>query len=340
MTTKEEQVIRVLISGAAGQVAYSLAGLVASGMALGLRQPMILHLFDLPVETGKMEGLRMELIDSALPLLRDVIATSDPVVAFQDISVAFLMGGKPRRPGMKRYELISNNWKIFKDQGLCLEAFARKDCKVIVLAEPSHTMCYICAEHAPSIPRENFTTNARLDYNRAIGYIANHLKISTANIRNIIIWGNHSDSVHPDCSITSVVINNKSYRISEYLGDEMVSFKTQLAEAVIKRGAEIMGARGMSSGWSAAKALCDQMRDWLTGTPQGVMVPMTVSSDGSYGTPKEIFFTFPVEIQRGKWSIVRGIKIDDMSRSKIDFSGKELLQEKMAAVAEIGEGYS
>ncbi|XP_069962658.1 uncharacterized protein [Bactrocera oleae] len=339
MTSKEEQVIRVLISGAAGQVAYSLAGLVAHGMAFGLKQPMILHLFDLPVETGKMEGLRMELIDSALPLLRDVIATSDPVVAFQDISVAFLMGGKRRQPGMKRYELISNNCRVFKDQGLCLEAFARKDCKVVVLAEPCNTMCYICAEYAPSIPRENFTTNARLDYNRAAGYIANSLKISAANIKNIIIWGNHSDSMYPDCSITSVVVNNKSHRLAEYMGDEMPVFKSQLAEAVIKRGAEIIAARGMSSGWSAAKALCDQMRDWITGTPQGVMVPMTVASDGSYGTPKEIFFTFPVEIQRGKWNIVRGIKIDEISRSKIDFSGKELLQEKMAAVAEMGEGY-
>lgn len=281
----------------------------------------------------------MELIDSALPLLRDVIATSDPVVAFQDVSAAFLMGGKRRQPGMKRFELISNNSRILKDQGLCLDAFARKDCKVVVLVEPCNTMCYICAEHAPSIPRENFTANARLDYNRAVGYIGYNLKIPATNIKNMIIWGNHSDSMHPDCSITSVIINNKSYRLSEYLGDEMASFRAQLSEAVIRRGADIIAARGVSSGWSAAKALCDQMRDWLTGTPQGVMVPMTVASDGSYGTPKEIFFTFPVEIQRGKWNIVKGIKIDEISRSKLDFSGKELLQEKMAVVAEIGDGY-
>ncbi|XP_004536571.1 malate dehydrogenase, cytoplasmic-like [Ceratitis capitata] len=337
--SKEEQIIRVLITGAAGQVAYSLAGLIACGMAFGPKQPLILNLLDLPEKTGAMEGLRMELIDSACPLLRDVIATSDPVVAFQDISYAFLLGGERRRQmDMKRYDLIASNSRIFKDQGLCLDALARKDCKVVVLTEPSNTMCYVCAEYAPSIPRENFTANARLDYNRAVGQIASKLKVSAANIRNMIIWGNHSDSMHPDCSVASVVINNKSQRVSEILGEEMIYFRTQLSESIVKRGNEIITARGLSSGWSAAKAVCDQMRDWITGTPQGIMVPMTVVSDGSYGTPKEIFFTFPVEIQRGRWSIVRGIKMDEVSRSKIDFSGKELMQEKMAAVAEIGEG--
>ncbi|CAD6997365.1 unnamed protein product [Ceratitis capitata] len=320
--SKEEQIIRVLITGAAGQVAYSLAGLIACGMAFGPKQPLILNLLDLPEKTGAMEGLRMELIDSACPLLRDVIATSDPVVAFQDTR-------RRRQMDMKRYDLIASNARIFKDQGLCLDAFARKDCKVVVLTEPSNTMCYVC---------RNFTANARLDYNRAVGQIASKLKVSAANIRNMIIWGNHSDSMHPDCSVASVVINNKSQRVSEILGEEMIYFRTQLSESIVKRGNEIITARGLSSGWSAAKAVCDQMRDWITGTPQGIMVPMTVVSDGSYGTPKEIFFTFPVEIQRGRRSIVRGIKMDEVSRSKIDFSGKELMQEKMAAVAEIGEG--
>ncbi|XP_053958449.1 uncharacterized protein LOC128863351 [Anastrepha ludens] len=335
--SKEEPVIRVLITGAASPRAYALAGLVANGMALGSKQPMIFHLFDVPNETGKMEGLMMELIDSAFPLLREVITTCDPVVAFQDISVAFLLDAKTRPYDMTQRDLIVFNAKTFKDHGLCLENFARKDCKVIVLAYPGNTMCYICAEHAPSIPRENFTANTRLNHNRTIGHLAYKYKMPPVNFRNVIVWGNQSQSMYTDCSIASVVVGNKSNRIFEYMPDEIAYLKTQLAEQIANRGTDIIAARKLPSELSSAKAACDQLRDWIVGTPHGTIVSMTVSSDGSYGTPKELFFSLPVEIIRGKWSIVRGIKLDELARNKIDTNAKELLQEKMQAITELGD---
>lgn len=324
--------IRVVVTGAAGQIAYSLLYMIAKGDVFGPNQRLILHLLDIPPMMGVLEGVVMELADCALPLLAGVVPTTDPAVAFKDVASAFLVGAMPRKQGMERKDLLSANVKIFKVQGEALNNYARKDVKVLVVGNPANTNALVCSHYAPSIPKENFTAMTRLDQNRAQAQIAARLGVGIAHVKNVIIWGNHSSTQYPDAKNATVELDGSKKNVveavanNEYLNGEFV-------ETVQKRGASVIAARKMSSAMSAAKAASDHMRDWFAGTKDGEYVSMGVVSDGSYGTPKDIVFSFPVHIQNGQWKIVQGLSVDDFARGKLDATAKELLEEKEEAMS-------
>lgn len=324
--------IRVVVTGAAGQIAYSLLYMIAKGDVFGPNQRLILHLLDIPPMMGVLEGVVMELADCALPLLAGVVPTTDPAVAFKDVASAFLVGAMPRKQGMERKDLLSANVKIFKVQGEALNNYARKDVKVLVVGNPANTNALVCSHYAPSIPKENFTAMTRLDQNRAQAQIAARLGVGIAQVKNVIIWGNHSSTQYPDAKNATVELDGSKKNVveavanNEYLNGEFV-------ETVQKRGASVIAARKMSSAMSAAKAASDHMRDWFAGTKDGEYVSMGVVSDGSYGTPKDIVFSFPVHIQNGQWKIVQGLSVDDFARGKLDATANELLEEKEEAMS-------
>lgn len=324
--------IRVVVTGAAGQIAYSLLYMIAKGDVFGQNQKLILHLLDIPPMMGVLDGVVMELADCALPLLAGVVPTADPAVAFKDVAAAFLVGSMPRKQGMERKDLLSANVKIFKVQGEALNIHARKDVKVLVVGNPANTNALVCSHYAPSIPRENFTAMTRLDQNRAQAQIAARLGVGISQVKNVIIWGNHSSTQYPDAKNAQVVLDGAQKKVvdavanNDYLNGEFV-------ETVQKRGAAVINARKMSSAMSAAKAASDHMRDWFNGTKDGEFVSMGVISDGSYGTPKDIVFSFPVQIQNGQWKIVQGLGVDEFAKGKLDVTAKELLEEKEEAMA-------
>lgn len=321
-----------MVTGAAGQIAYSILYMIAKGDVFGQDQPLILHLLDIPPMMGVLDGVVMELADCALPLLRQVIPTADPAVAFKDVSAAFMVGSMPRKEGMERKDLLSANVKIFKVQGEALDKHAKKDVKVLVVGNPANTNALICSHYAPSIPRENFTAMTRLDQNRARAQIAAKLDVPVQQVKNVIIWGNHSATQFPDAKHARAqvgivdksvydAINNVSYLQGEFV------------ELIQKRGAAVIAARKMSSAMSAAKAASDHMRDWWSGSADGEFVSMGVMSDGSYGVPKDIVFSFPVQIKNKQWAIVQGLDIDAFARGKLEVTAKELLEEKDEAMA-------
>lgn len=325
--------IRVVVTGAAGQIAYSLLYMIARGEVFGVDQPLILHLLDIPHMAGVLDGVVMELADCALPLLRQVIPTVDLSVAFKDVSAAFLVGAMPRREGMERKDLLSANVKIFKAQGQALDKHANKDCKVLVVGNPANTNAFICAHYAPSIPRANFSAMTRLDQNRAMSMIATQAEVSISDVRNVIIWGNHSSTQFPDASHALVQIDGKSVNVADavknpdFLGREFI-------ETVQGRGAAVIAARKMSSAMSAAKAACDHMHDWWHGTSTSRYVSMAVSSDGSYGIAKDLIYSFPVFINNAReWSIVPNLKIKDCAQSMMQATEKELISERDEALA-------
>ncbi|XP_055848897.1 malate dehydrogenase, cytoplasmic [Episyrphus balteatus] len=324
--------IRVVVTGAAGQIAYSLLYMVARGEVFGRDQPLILHLLDIPPMAGVLEGVVMELADCALPLVREVVPTTDPAVAFKDVSAAFLVGSMPRKEGMERKDLLSANVKIFKVQGQALDKFARKDIKVLVVGNPANTNALVCSHYAPSIPKENFSAMTRLDQNRGTAQIAAKLSLPISAVSNVIIWGNHSATQFPDARSAKAIINGTEKAVWDAIGD--TSFlEGPFVEIVQKRGAAVIAARKMSSAMSAAKAACDHMHDWWNGTKPGQFVSMGVISDGSYGAPKDVVFSFPVEIKNKQWSIVQGLTLDDFAKSKLAITSKELLEEKTEAMA-------
>uniref|UniRef100_A0A1A9W5C1 Malate dehydrogenase n=1 Tax=Glossina brevipalpis TaxID=37001 RepID=A0A1A9W5C1_9MUSC len=324
--------IRVVVTGAAGQIAYSLLYMIARGEVFGKDQPLILHLLDIPPMVDVLEGVIMELTDCALPLLREVIPTTDPAVAFKDVAAAFLVGAMPRREGMERKDLLSANVKIFKIQGQALDKYAKKDVKVLVVGNPANTNAAVCAHYATTIPRENFTAMTRLDQNRAQAQIACKVGVPVADVKNVIIWGNHSSTQFPDASHAVVKIGNAEKPAIEVISDADF-LKSSFVEIVQKRGATVIAARKMSSAMSAAKAACDHMHDWWFGTPAGKFVSMGVMSDGSYDTPKDVVYSFPVEIKNKQWKIVQGLPINDFAKSKMALTNKELLEEKNEAMA-------
>ncbi|XP_064546848.1 malate dehydrogenase, cytoplasmic [Drosophila montana] len=324
--------IRVVVTGAAGQIAYSLLYMIARGEVFGKDQPLILHLLDIPPMVGVLEGVVMELADCALPLLRKVVPTTDPLEGFKDVSAAFLVGAMPRKEGMERKDLLSANVKIFKVQGEALDKVAKKDVKVLVVGNPANTNALVCANYAPSIPRENFSAMTRLDQNRAASQIANKLGVPITNVSNIIIWGNHSSTQYPDASQGKILINNEWKSIVDALGDNAY-LEGQFIETVQKRGAAVIAARKMSSAMSAAKAACDHMHDWWNGTAPGKFVSMGVFSDGSYNSPKDVVFSFPVEIKNKQWKIVENLSVSSFARTKLDLTGKELQEEKNEALS-------
>jgi len=319
--------ITVVITGAAGQIGYSLIYMVSSGYVFGADQPLVLHLLDIAPMMGVLDGVVMEIDDCALPLVTKVVATADPNVAFKEADAAFMVGAMPRKQGMERKDLLAANVKIFKVQGEALDNFAKKGVKVLVVGNPANTNAIIMQYYAPSIPKENFSAMTRLDQNRARAQIAAKAGVGVDKVEKCIIWGNHSSTQFPDAF--HAVVDGKP--LLEVIKDE-TWLKETFIPTVQKRGAAVIAARKLSSAMSAAKAASDHMKDWFQGTADN-WVSMGVVSDGSYGTPKDVMFSFPCTCKDGNWSIVQGLTISDFAREKLDVTGKELSEEKEEALS-------
>jgi len=317
--------LRVVITGAAGQIAYSLIYQVASGYVFGQDQPLILHLLDIAPMMGVLNGVVMEIQDCAMPLVRDTVATDDPNVAFKDIDAAFLVGAMPRKEGMERKDLLAANVKIFKVQGEALDKFAKKSVKVLVVGNPANTNALICSHYAPSIPKENFSAMTRLDQNRAAAQLSTKLGQPISAIKKVTIWGNHSSTQFPDAAQASC--NGEQVKLDQ------AWLETEFVPTVQKRGAAVIAARKLSSAMSAAKAASDHMKSWFSSTPADDWVSMGVFSDGSYNTPEGVMFSFPITIKDGKWSIVQGLEMSDFAKEKLELTGKELCEERVEAMA-------
>ena len=315
-----------------GQIGYAICPSIARGAALGPDQPVILHLLDIAPAATALEGVRMELIDAAFPLLSGVVATTDPEVAFKDIDVAILVGGFPRKAGMERKDVMAKNVAIYKAQASALERLASRDVRVVVVANPANTNALILKENAPSIPAENITALTRLDHNRALGQLSERTDTHITLVRNTIIWGNHSSTQYPD--VNHATIDGKPAR--EVVNDDAY-LDNEFVEVVQQRGAAIIKARGLSSALSAGSSACDHIRDWVLGTPEGTWVSMGVFSDGSYGAPKDVMYSFPVYCKDGKWEIVQDLPIDERSAEKMRLTGEELVEEKELAMECLSE---
>jgi len=319
--------LKVVVTGAAGQIGYSILYMIASGAVFGNRK-VILHLLDITPCMGTVGGVVMELQDLALPTLAGVVPTDDPAVAFNDVDAAFLIGAFPRKEGMERKDLLAANIKIFKAQGAALDQHAKKSVKVLVVGNPANTNALICSKYAPSIPKENFSAMTRLDQNRAKSQIAVKLGVGCAEVKNVIIWGNHSSTQFPDAKHATV----GGKPVPEVLGDANW-LQGDFVSTVQKRGAAVIAARKLSSAMSAANAACDHMRDWFNGTAAGEFTSMGVFSDGSYNVPEGIMYSYPVTIADGKWSIVKDLPIDDFAKSKMAATAEELVSERADALS-------
>jgi malate dehydrogenase len=320
--------LHVLITGAAGQIAYSLLYSVAKGDVFGANQPICLTLLDIEAMMGVMTGVVMEMTDCALPLLKSVTPTSDIPTAFKDIDVAILVGAMPRREGMERKDLLKANVRIFKQQGEALSQYAKKTVKVVVVGNPANTNAFICKMYAKGIPPENFTCLTRLDQNRAQSQIAAKVGVSAQDVRNIIIWGNHSSTQFPDVSHATVHVGGKDIKVPEAVKDD-AWLKGEFISCVQTRGAAVIKARKLSSAMSAAKAICDHLHDWWFGTKEGSWVSMGVPSDGSYGIEAGLVYSFPIQIKPDHtYTIVQGLSIDDFARGKMDATKQELVEER------------
>lgn len=322
--------VRVAVTGAAGQIGYSLLFRIASGAMLGSDTKVILQLLEITPALKSLEGVKMELDDCAFPLLADVVMTDDPMVAFGDADVAMLVGAMPRKAGMERGDLLSANGGIFKPQGQALSAVARRDVKVLVVGNPANTNALIAQSNASDLDPRRFTAMTRLDHNRAVSQIAQKLGASVADVRHMTIWGNHSTIQYPDLFHCEVAGRNAYEAVGDHTWVNDV-----FIPSVAKRGAAIIEARGASSAASAASAAIDHIRSWSLGTPEGDWVSMAVPSDGSYGVPEGIISSFPCTCTNGEYAIVQGLAIDEYSRTKIDASAAELVDERNA-VSELG----
>ena len=314
--------IRVTVTGAAGQIGYSIVFRIASGQLLGPEQPVDLRLLEIPQAMGALEGVAMELIDCAFPLLAGLDLHDRPADAFDGTNVALLVGSRPRTKGMERAELLSANGEIFTVQGKALNAVAAADVKVLVVGNPANTNCLIAMSNAQDIPRERFTSMMRLDHNRAVSQLATKLAVPVTDISQMGVWGNHSPTMYPDLFHAQV-----AGRQAAGVVDDMEWIENDFLPNVGKRGAAVIEARGASSAASAANAAIDHMRDWVAGT-DGRWVSMGVPSDGSYGIPEGLICGFPCTCSGGEHSIVQGLDIDDFSRAKIDASVEELVGER------------
>ncbi|MFC5997183.1 malate dehydrogenase [Quadrisphaera sp. GCM10027208] len=317
--------VKVAVTGAAGQIGYSLLFRVASGALLGPDTPVHLSLLEITPALGAVEGVAMELDDCAFPLLRGLDISDDAATAFDGVSIALLVGARPRTKGMERGDLLEANGAIFTVQGRALNDHAADDLKVLVVGNPANTNALIAMHNAPDVPRERFTAMTRLDQNRAVAQLAKKTGAAVTDIRRMTIWGNHSATQYPDLFHAEVAGRNAA----EVVGDQQWVEK-EFIPTVQKRGAAIIEARGASSAASAASAAIDHTRDWVLGTADGDWVSMAVPSDGSYGVPEGLISSFPVTTSGGQWSIVPGLEIDDFSRSRIDASVAELAEERDA----------
>jgi malate dehydrogenase len=313
--------VRVTVTGAAGQIGYSLVFRIASGQLLGPDQPVDLRLLEIPPAMGALEGVAMEIVDCAFPLLAGLDLHDNPQEAFDGVNIALLVGSRPRTKGMERAELLSENGKIFTGQGKALNDQAASDVKVLVVGNPANTNCLIAMNNAPDIPRERFTSMMRLDHNRAIAQLANKLAASVSDVSKMGVWGNHSPTMYPD--LFHAEVNGEQ---AAKVLDDRAWIENDFLPNVGKRGAAIIEARGASSAASAANAAIDHMRDWVSGTND--WVSMGVASDGSYGIPEGLISGFPCTCAAGEWSIVQDLELDDFSRSKIDASTAELSDER------------
>jgi malate dehydrogenase len=319
---------RVLVTGAAGQIGYSIVLQIAKGDVLGPNQPIVLVLYDIPMMKDSLEGVQMELLDCAVPLLKETVITTDEKEAFTNIDVAFLVGAMPRKEGMQRKDLLAANVGIFKAQGLALAKHSKPTVKVLVVGNPANTNAYICAKYAaPVIPAKNISAMTRLDHNRATAQIAVRSGVTVNSVRNVIIWGNHSATQFPDVTHARVMKDGKEIDAYTAVNDNAY-LKGDFVTMIQKRGAAVIAKRKLSSAMSAAKAACDHVHDWCMGTPNGVHVSMVVQSDGSYNIPAGIFYSFPVTVNSsGEWSIVKGLNVDEFARGKMDETLKELTEE-------------
>jgi malate dehydrogenase len=322
--------VRVAVTGAAGQIGYSLLFRIASGSMLGPDTPIALQLLEITPALGALDGVRMELDDGAFPLLSEITCTDDADVAFGDAEVALLVGAMPRKAGMERADLLAANGGIFKPQGEALSRSAKQDIKILVVGNPANTNALIAQRNAADLDPGRFTAMTRLDHNRAKTQLAQRLGVSVNDIAKMTIWGNHSTTQFPDLFHCEVSGANAHAAVGDQEWYESTYIPT-----VAKRGAAIIDARGASSAASAASAAVDHIRDWTHGTPAGDWVSMAIPSDGSYGVPEGIISSFPCTCSGGEYSIVQGLDIDDFSRGKIDATAAELVGER-DAVADLG----
>jgi malate dehydrogenase len=322
--------VRVAVTGAAGQIGYSLLFRIASGAMLGPDTPVILQLLEITPALGALNGVKMELDDCAFPLLADVVTTDDADVAFGDADVALLVGAMPRKAGMERSDLLSANGGIFKPQGQALAKSAKKDVKILVVGNPANTNALIAYSNASGLDPRRFTAMTRLDHNRAVTQLAQKVGQPVSAVKKVTIWGNHSTTQYPD--IKHAEVNGKN---AFQLVDDEAWVADTFIPTVAKRGAAIIEARGASSAASAANAAVDHIRSWALGTPDGDWASFAVVSDGSYGVPEGLVSGFPVTCKDGEYSIVQGLDIDEFSRTRIDASVKELSEER-DAVKELG----
>ncbi len=315
--------VRVAVTGAAGQIGYSLVFRIASGAMLGQDQPIVLQLLEIPPAMGALDGVAMELDDCAFPLLAGLELSDDPGTAFNGANVALLVGSRPRSKGMERQDLLEANGAIFTGQGRSLNDHAADDLRVLVIGNPANTNCLIAMNSAPDVPDERFTAMMRLDHNRALTQVAQKLGTSVNDVSRMTIWGNHSATQYPDlvhCEVpggtAAAVIDDQAWLEGDFI------------PTVQQRGAAIIEARGASSAASAANAAIDHVHDWMSGTPAGDWVSMGVTSDGSYGVPEGLLCGFPVTCADGAYEVVQGLEIDDFSRARIDASVAELASER------------
>jgi malate dehydrogenase len=315
--------VRIAVTGAAGQIGYSLLFRIASGAVFGPNTPVSLQLLEITPALGALEGVKMELEDCAFPLLSSVVCTDNAETAFGDADAAFLVGAMPRKDGMERGDLLSANGGIFKPQGQALAAAAKKDVKVLVVGNPANTNALIAMNNAKGLDPSRFTAMTRLDHNRALTQLANKVGKPVTSIKKMTIWGNHSSTQYPDlfhCEIdgknAAATVNDQAWLENDFI------------PTVAKRGAAIIKARGLSSAASAANAAIDHMHSWAMGTADGDWVSMAIPSDGSYGVPEGIISSFPCVCKDGKYSIVQGLDIDAFSRARIDASVAELIEER------------
>jgi malate dehydrogenase len=325
--------MRVAVTGAAGQIGYSLLFRIASGEMLGKDQPVILQLLEIPDEKAQkaLKGVMMELDDCAFPLLQGMVPTADPKVAFKDVHVALLVGARPRGPGMERKDLLEANGKIFAPQGKALSEVASRDVKVLVVGNPANTNCLIAMKNSPELKPSNFTAMMRLDHNRSLTQVAQKVGRPVTSVRKMTVWGNHSATQYPDVFNAEVdgkkawpLINDQSWLEKDFI------------PTIQKRGAAIIDARGLSSAASAANAAMDHVRDWVSGTPDGSWVSMGLPSDGSYDIPEGVIYGYPATCRNGRYEIVKGLDISDFSRSRMQLSLKELQEERDAIRSLLG----
>jgi len=316
--------VRVAVTGAAGQIGYAILFRIASGEMLGKDQPVILSLLEVPMEKPQqaLKGVMMELEDCAFPLLAGMEAHSDPARAFKDTDVALLVGARPRGPGMERKDLLAANAQIFTAQGKALDASAKRSVKVLVVGNPANTNAYIAMKSAPSLPKTSFTAMMRLDHNRALSQLAARTGKPVPSIEKLIVWGNHSPTMYPDIRFATV-----DGKPAKQLVNDDAWYRDTYIPTVGKRGAAIIEARGLSSAASAANAAIDHVRDWLLGS-NGKWVTMGVASDGSYGVPEDVIYGVPCTTVGGKYEVIKGLEIDEFSRSKMDNTLNELLEER------------